>query len=151
MDIYEILQTAGQYLYMAVVALGSGLKWLWGTISEWVSHLPLPNSIKLFSNDTINLYIFIGVAIYLLVMNIWTFYLFGKDKSSAKRKQRRVQERKLLRACFFGGAIGGIIGMNLFHHKTLKKKFSIGVPMLFIIQLVLDSFILGFLGFWTFF
>ena len=151
MDIHQILQTAGQYLYMLIVAIGSGIKWLWEVISEWVSHLPLPTSIKLFSNDTVNLYIFVAVAAFLLIMNIRALYLFGADKSKAHRKQRRIQESKLFKVCFFGGAIGGIIGMNLFHHKTLKKKFSVGVPILFVIQLVLDSFILGFLGFWTFF
>ena len=52
---------------------------------------------------------------------------------------------------FFGGATGGIIGMNVFRHKTLKKKFSVGIPSLFVLQLILNSFILGFLGFWTFF
>lgn len=151
MDIHQVLQTVGQYLYMAAVAIGKALQWLWKIISEWVSQIPLPTSIKLFSNDTVNLYVFTAVAALLLFANIRALYLFGKDKSCAKRKQRRVQESKLFRACFFGGAIGGIIGMNLFHHKTLKKKFSIGVPILFVIQLVLDSFVLGFLGFWTFF
>lgn len=151
MDIHEMLQTAGQYLYMIITAIGEGLGWLWEVITEWVSHIPLPTSIKLFSNDTVNRYIFFGVAIYLLIMNIWAIYLFGTDKSKAKRKQRRVRESKLFKVCFFGGAIGGIVGMNLFRHKTQKKKFSIGIPILFVIQLVLDSFILGFLGFWTFF
>ncbi len=151
MDIHEVLQKAGQYLYMLIVAIGSGLKWLWEVISEWISHIPLPTSIKLFSNDMANKYIFFGVALYLLVINIWTLYLFGADKSKAKRKQRRVQESKLFRACFFGGAIGGIIGMNLFNHKTQKKRFAVGIPILFVVQLILDSFILGFLGFWTFF
>lgn len=151
MDIHQILQTAGQYLYMLIVAIGSGIKWLWEVISEWISQLPMPTTIKLFSNDTANIYIFVAVSAFLLIMNIRAVYLFGADKSKAQRKQRRIQERKLFRVCFFGGAIGGIIGMNLFHHKTLKKKFSVGVPILFVIQLVLYSFILGFLGFWTFF
>ena len=57
----------------------------------------------------------------------------------------------LMKVCFFGGATGGIIGMNVFRHKTLKKKFSVGIPILFVLQLILNSFILGFLGFWTFF
>ena len=41
--------------------------------------------------------------------------------------------------------------MHVFRHKTLKPKFSVIVPILFVIQLVLHSFILGFLGFWAFF
>ena len=84
-------------------------------------------------------------------MRMWAFALFGADKSNAKRKQRRIKESKLMKVCFFGGATGGIIGMNVFRHKTLKKKFSVGIPILFVLQLILNSFILGFLGFWTFF
>ena len=49
-------------------------------------------------------------------MNIWAFALFGADKSNAKRKQRRIKESKLMKVCFFGGATGGIIGMNVFRH-----------------------------------
>lgn len=151
MDIHEILQTAGQYLYIALNALWEGIQRLWAAVCDWASKLPIPTAIKLFSNDTANKYLFFSVALFLLIMNIWAFYLFGQDKASAKRKQRRIREGKLLKVCFFGGAIGGIIGMNVFRHKTLKKKFSVGVPIMFVLQLILDSFILGFLGFWTFF
>ncbi|MCC8161487.1 MAG: DUF1294 domain-containing protein [Oscillospiraceae bacterium] len=151
MNISEILQTIGQYIYIGAAALWSGIQWLWAWICEWVSKLPIPNAIKLFSNDTANKYLFFGILIYLLIMNIWAFTLFGADKSKAKRKQRRIRENKLFKVCFFGGAAGGIIGMNMFRHKTLKKKFSVGIPIMFVLQLILNSFILGFLGFWTFF
>ncbi len=49
----------------------------------------------------------------------------------------------------FGGATGGIIGMNVFRHKTLKK-ISVGIPILFVLQLILNSFILGFWDFGRF-
>lgn len=151
MDIHEIVQTIGQYVYLGIMALGEGIGWLWTAFTVWVASLPLPNAIKLFSNDRLNKYLFFGIAIYLLIMNIWALVLFGVDKSKAKRRQRRVRENKLIKVCFFGGATGGIIGMNLFRHKTLKKKFTVGIPVLFVLQLIFNSFILGFLGFWTFF
>lgn len=151
MDIHEILQTAGQYIFMAGTAVAEWIKKGWTAFCAWIATLPLPNAIKLFSNDAANKYLFFGIVIFLLIMNIRAFALFAADKSNAKRKQRRVRESKLFKACFFGGAIGGLIGMQCFRHKTLKKKFSVGVPVLFVIQLVLNSFILGFLGFWTFF
>ena len=151
MDIHEFFQSAGQYAYVGLTAAGEGIKNGWNALITWIASLPWPTSIKLFSNDTANKCLFFGVAGYLVFMNIYALILFGADKSQAKRKQRRVRESKLLKVCFWGGAIGGIIGMNVFHHKTLKKKFSVGIPILFILQLLLDSFILGFLGFWTFF
>ena len=151
MDIHEIFQTSGQYLYIWLTAAWEGIKTGWDAIITWLASLPWPTSIKLFSNDTANKCFFFGIAGYLVFINIYALVLFGADKSQAKRKQRRIQEKKLMKVCFWGGATGGLIGMNLFHHKTLKKKFSIGVPILFILQLLLNSFILGFLGFWTFF
>lgn len=151
MDIHELLQTAGQYIYIGVLAFCDWIKEISAMAAQWFTSLPLPNAIKLFSNDTLNKYLFFGLAIYLILMNIWAFMLFGTDKSKAQRKKRRVRESKLFKVCFFGGATGGLIGMNVFRHKTLKKKFSIGIPILFILQLVFNSFILGFLGFWTFF
>ncbi len=150
MNIQEILQTIGQYLYLAGAALLSALQGLWDMIAEYLPK-QLPTTLKLFSNNTVNKFLFFGILIYLLIMNIWSLTLFGADKASAKRKQIRIKEKKLFRVCFWGGAIGGIIGMNLFRHKTLKKKFSVGIPIMFVIQLIFDSFLLGFIGFWTFF
>lgn len=151
MDMHEILQTAGQYLFVAASAVSEWIQKGWTAFCAWTATLPLPNAIKLFSNDTANKYLFFGVVLFLLFMNIRAFTLFAADKSNAKRRQRRVRESKLFKVCFFGGAIGGFLGMQSFRHKTLKKKFSVGVSILFVLQLVLDSFILGFLGFWTFF
>ena len=151
MEISEVLQTLGQYCYIAFSQLWTGIKWVWAALGDCLATLPLPTAIKLFSNDIANKCLFFGVIAFLLIMNITAFCMFARDKSSAKRREKRISEKKLMRVCFFGGAIGGIIGMNAFRHKTMKKKFSIGVPILFVLQLILDSFILGFLGFWTFF
>lgn len=151
MDIHEVLQQTGQYLYMIGTAIKNGAIWLWSAFYAWYITLPLPTSIKLFSNDTANKYLFFGISLFLLIMNIRAFAMFASDKSKAKRKQRRVRESKLFRVCFFGGAIGGLIGMHIFNHKTQKKRFSVGIPILFVIQLIVNSFVLGFLAFWTFF
>ncbi len=151
MNIQEFFQTLGQYLYMGLSALIEGIHKLWEMIEDLLPFGQMPNSIKLFSNNTANKILFFGILAYLILMNIWAFALFGSDKARAEKKQKRIKEGKLMRVCFFGGAIGGIIGMNAFRHKTLKKKFSVGVPIFFVIQLILDSFILGFIGFWTFF
>lgn len=62
---------------------------------------------------------------YLLGINILAFLLYGLDKSLAKKKKYRVSEYSLLVISCFGGGIGGILGMKLFHHKTKKKKFWI--------------------------
>jgi len=49
--------------------------------------------------------------------------LFGYDKFQAKNDGWRVSEKVLLSLGVFGGAIGGLIGMEIFHHKTRKNYF----------------------------
>ncbi len=150
----KILYMIGQALLFVLEQIWAGLKifgaWLYKCLADWIRSITLPTTMKLFGDINANRTLFIALAVYILFMNIWAFRLFAKDKSSAKRKTRRVSEAKLMRVCFFGGATGGLIGMNVFHHKTLKKKFTVGITLMFIVQLVLYSFVLGFLGFWAF-
>ena len=40
-----------------------------------------------------------------------------------------------------GGSVGALLGMHLFHHKTRKKKFTIGVPLMLAAQILLLFFL----------
>ena len=60
---------------------------------------------------------------YLIIINIFLFLLYGIDKLLAIKKKRRISEYTLLIISLFGGSLGAIIGMILFHHKTRKIKF----------------------------
>lgn len=71
------------------------------------------------------------------VMNLLAFALCGWDKLAAKRGARRVPERRLLAFCVLGGSPAFLVGMFLFHHKTRKPKFAVGVPVILVVQLVL--------------
>ena len=55
--------------------------------------------------------------------------MFGEDKKRAKQQKWRISESTLLWMAFFGGAIGALLGMRNFHHKTQKRKFRILVPL----------------------
>lgn len=77
------------------------------------------------------------ILIYLIVINLITFIVFAIDKICAIKKKRRYKEASLLGMCLVGGAIGGFLAMHLFHHKTKKKVFVIGVPLIIIIHLVI--------------
>lgn len=65
-------------------------------------------------------FIFAG---YILLMSIITFIAYGIDKEHAIYGTGRTKEKTLLGLSLAGGAIGGIIAMNFFHHKTLHDKF----------------------------
>lgn len=62
---------------------------------------------------------------YLIGINILTIIVYGLDKSLARRRMYRVSEYSLIILAIFGGGIGALIGMRLFHHKTKKKLFWI--------------------------
>ena len=47
-----------------------------------------------------------------------TFFIFGIDKLKAKRDSYRISEKTLITICAIGGALGGLLGMMIFHHKT---------------------------------
>ncbi|NOQ31057.1 MAG: DUF1294 domain-containing protein [Helicobacteraceae bacterium] len=63
--------------------------------------------------------------IYLLLINIFTFLLFGIDKFKAfrKKKVRRISEFALLSFSFFGGSVGSLLAIFYFRHKISKRSF----------------------------
>lgn len=75
-------------------------------------------------------------AAYILLMNIVVFIAFGADKFKAKKGRKRISEATLLLLAAAGGSIGALLGMKVFHHKTLHAKFKYGVPVILAIQIV---------------
>ena len=63
--------------------------------------------------------------------------MYGIDKWKAHRKQWRISEKMLLFLAVIGGSAGALAGMYIFHHKTLHKKFTIGVPLILVIQVMI--------------
>ena len=77
------------------------------------------------------------LAIYLVLINIAAFAAYGMDKRNAKRNEWRTPESVLLLLAAVGGSVGAYAGMQFFRHKTKHLKFTIGVPAIFIVQVVL--------------
>lgn len=74
--------------------------------------------------------------IYIIIINIISFVLMGIDKSLSKKKKTRISEFTLFLFALLGGAIGSIIGMKLFHHKTKKLEFKIIMSLMLVINIV---------------
>ena len=74
------------------------------------------------------------VLIYLVIINVVTFFMYGIDKWKAKKSRWRIREAALLDLAVLGGSIGAWLGMKVWHHKTLHKKFKYGVPTIIIVQ-----------------
>lgn len=81
--------------------------------------------------------LFKAFVIYLVLVNAAAFLLMLADKLKAKKGAWRIPEATLMGIAVIGGSIGAICGMNLFRHKTKHPKFSIGLPMILALQIVL--------------
>ena len=79
--------------------------------------------------------------IYLAAINVVTFFLYGIDKLKAKKSKWRVKEATLIWMSVFGGSIGALLGMKVWHHKTQHKKFKYGVPLILLAQISLIGLI----------
>ena len=89
-----------------------------------------------------------GFLIWLVVINTTAFWVFGLDKWLAKRKEkhpdtRRIPEAVLFLLAILGGSIGALLGMRVWHHKTLHKSFRYGIPLILVLQLLLTGWIIG--------
>ncbi len=74
---------------------------------------------------------------YFTGINVLTFFVYGIDKWKAKKNRWRISEATLLILAIIGGSIGALLGMRVWHHKTLHAKFKYGVPLILLAQIVL--------------
>lgn len=75
--------------------------------------------------------------LYLLLINLLAFFLMGIDKQKAKKNQWRIAEKTLFLIAILGGSFGMRVGMEVFRHKTKHKTFTIGIPTIFLLQVIL--------------
>lgn len=81
------------------------------------------------------------LAYYLLAINVVTFIVYGIDKYKAKKAKWRIPEATLLLLAVLGGSIGAWMGMKVWHHKTMHKKFKYGIPAILLIQIALMAYL----------
>ena len=74
------------------------------------------------------------LTLYLVAINVVTFFLYGIDKWKAKRARWRIPESVLLGMAAIGGSVGAWLGMRVWHHKTQHAKFRYGVPAMLVAQ-----------------
>ncbi len=79
----------------------------------------------------------------ILILNVVTFFVYGIDKLKAKKSLWRIPESTLLILAAVGGSVGAYLGMKVWHHKTLHKKFSLGVPAILLLHLALLAYIMS--------
>ena len=82
------------------------------------------------------------IIIYLTSINVATFITYGIDKLKAKHSKWRIREASLLLLAVLGGSIGALLGMKVWHHRTMHKKFKYGVPAILIVQMAIIGYLL---------
>lgn len=81
------------------------------------------------------------LIIYLVIINLAAFFIFGIDKRRAIKNRWRIAESTLFLLALIGGSVGAEAGMYVFHHKTRHLRFVIGIPLIFILQVLIVFFI----------
>lgn len=77
-----------------------------------------------------------NIILYLLLINLFGFFIMWLDKRKAKKGSWRIPEKTLFIVTALGGGIGTIIGMYTFRHKTQKLNFVIGFPFITILEII---------------
>ena len=81
---------------------------------------------------------------YFVCVNVLTFFVYGIDKWQARQGKWRISEATLLLFAVIGGSIGAWLGMRVWRHKTMHKKFKYGIPAILMIHII----IMGYLSKW---
>lgn len=87
-------------------------------------------------------YLTLGVVdqlllLYLLAINVITFFFFGYDKLAASLEKRRVRENLLWLLALLGGSVGALFATEFFRHKRRKMSFMLILVGIFVVQLAL--------------
>ena len=77
---------------------------------------------------------------YLILVNIIAFITIYIDKKKAIKHKWRIKESTLFLLSIIGGSIGTLLGMYTFRHKTQHLKFTLGIPLIIIIQILIFIF-----------
>ena len=80
------------------------------------------------------------VVVWFLLINVLTVVIYGADKMAARKGMRRVPEATLLVFGVTGGWPGAIVGQQLFRHKTQKLNFTLGIPLILFVQIIILFF-----------
>lgn len=82
------------------------------------------------------------LILYLLIINAVGFILMLVDKHKAKKNHWRIPEKTLIGVAALGGSIGSLIGMYTVRHKTKHLKFTVGIPLILALQIILACVLL---------
>lgn len=81
------------------------------------------------------------IYLYVIFINLFGFILMGTDKYKATKRRWRTPEKVLWGTAIVGGAVGMLVGMQVFHHKTKHRDFQIGITFLVFLQIACSFYL----------
>lgn len=85
------------------------------------------------------------VVLYFIIINLSSLGIMYIDKRKSRRHKWRIPESVLISFALFGGAIGTLVAMELYRHKTKHNKFKLGIPVLVVVNLILYYLVLSYI------
>ena len=85
--------------------------------------------------------------IYMGIVNVITFLAFAIDKINAVKGKRRIKILTLLGLAFVGGSLGALLGMYTLRHKTKVNYFTVGIPLIIVVQVAVVFVVMNLDGF----
>ena len=89
----------------------------------------------------------IYALVWFLLISLVTAWVTVFDKSSARKRKRRVPEAALFSLAISGGALAEYVTMKLIRHKTRHKSFMLGLPAIILLQVCAAVYIVTQYGF----
>jgi hypothetical protein len=86
------------------------------------------------------------LIVYLAIINFITFATFAIDKIHAIEGKSRIRILTLLGLAFMGGSVGALLGIYILRHKTKVDYFTVGIPLIMVMQGVVVFFVMNFKG-----
>ena len=81
------------------------------------------------------------IIYYLFIINAVAFIVYGIDKLKARKGKWRIPEATLLLLAIVGGSVGAWLGMKVWHHKTMHRRFQYGLPAILLLQLAIAVYL----------
>ncbi len=75
------------------------------------------------------------LPLYVICVNLVTYWIYRLDKRRAEKGGRRFSERELLAWALVGGSPAAIFAVRTLPHKTRKTKFKLGLAAVLLVQL----------------
>jgi hypothetical protein len=86
------------------------------------------------------------LIVYLAIINFITFATFAIDKIHAIEGKSRIRILTLIGLAFMGGSVGALLGIYIFRHKTKVDYFTVGIPLIMVMQGAVVFFVMNFKG-----